>query len=324
MQSNQTGQHFTNCVPTAPAPEVFQTYNPCAPQPPQYGSLYPPLPAAQVQQIKDYVKAQVKSESLRRAGNQGSSPWTSIEPDLVPGTAHPALPAEIAAMFPGLQTPMSGLQMPGLQTPMAGLQIPGLHTAIPGLTDPAVSSQPQSLLNFRTQAAAGGSPQVVNHEVTYFAPTYATNEHKECINCCEDCCEDVCENLCLNCCLDCSKVTNAPSLLFGSLMSALGLSPALGVNGNNAQYVLLPNTAPINPLTGLPAEPMTVCPIHAMTGCPTPAMAGCPANPLSHAIPLVTHPMTGCQINPLTGLPMTVNPVNPLSNGNIIGNISVK
>jgi hypothetical protein len=225
----------SNCQPTAPPPEE-PIY--C---PPQYSSLYPSLfpTLTQVQQLKNLIKSQVKSESLRRAGIQGSDPWGSAEE---PAQTH---------WSPGFAMPYTA----------ANPQHPELLTHGPAFPfmEPTVSSQPQTLINKRAQTAADGSPQIVNHQITYYAPAFSTNEHKECINCCEDCCEDVCENCFLNCCLDCSKVSNLTNLLFGTS------NAKNGKNGSQAQYVLLENAIPLNPMNGYPLDPMTGLPINTNT-----------------------------------------------------------
>jgi hypothetical protein len=124
--------------------------------------------------------------------------------------------------------------------------------------DPTVMSQPQTLINKRTQPGADGS-QIVNYQVTYYAPNFETISHKECINCCEDCCEDICENCCLNCCLDCSKISNLTSLLFGTS------NAKNGKNGSEPQYVLLENAIPLNPMNGYPINPVTGLPANTNT-----------------------------------------------------------
>jgi hypothetical protein len=230
----------SNCSPTAPPPEVPVC------NPPQYSSLYPPLAptSTQVAQLRSLIKSQIKAESLRRAGIQGSDPWGDAED---PTQAH--WPQASTHYPPGSAMPYTA----------ANPLEPGLLTHGPALPfmDPTVLSQPQTLINKRVVPGANGSPQILNHEITYYAPTYSTNDHKECINCCEDCCEDVCENCFLNCCLDCSKISNLTNLLFGAS------NAKNGKNGSEPQYVLLENAIPLNPMNGYPMNP-----INPVTGLP--------------------------------------------------------
>lgn len=76
----------------------------------------------------------------------------------------------------------------------------------PVIVSPPVMTQPLGIINKQNGSTA--QPQIINYNITYYAPAWSQNRHTECINCCEDCCEDMCENCCLNCCLDCSRVTN--------------------------------------------------------------------------------------------------------------------
>ena len=158
-----------NCVPTGPPIEVVQN---CIP-PPQYGTLYPPIPSLQqMQRLKECV------QSLTQ--NQGVIPESSL----------------------------------------------------PGLT---ILGQPHSLLNLQGKNGSNDAPQLINSQVTYFAPTYTTTEHREFINCCEDCCEDICENCCLNCCLDCSKITQLLTLNLNININVYSLSLCFAIESNKAR-----------------------------------------------------------------------------------------
>jgi len=156
-----------------------------------------------MQQLKDYVKSQVKAESLRRAGNQGADPWGNAD-ELIPptGTAqHTIFPNAYSNPYTTLgATATSAAAVAGQEPEERAITAPQL---------PAFLTQPLTLLN---KAAANGGPQVTNYEVAYYAPVNETVSHREVFNCCEDCCEDVCENCFLNCCLDCSRLSRLFSI----------------------------------------------------------------------------------------------------------------
>jgi hypothetical protein len=149
-----------------------------------------------MQQLKDYVKSQVKAESLRRAGVQGADPWGNADELVPPTTQHTIFPN-------GYSSPYTTLGATATSSAVVAGQEPEARV-LPEPQLPAFLTQPLTLLN---KGSANGGPQALNYEVCYYAPVQETIRHREFINCFEDCCEDVCENCFLNSFLDCSRVS---------------------------------------------------------------------------------------------------------------------
>jgi len=183
------------------APNLQPTFQPTI-QPTYQPTVTPTSSANAMQQLKDYVKSQVKAESLRRAGNQGADPWGNADELIPPATQHTVYPNAYSNAYTTLgSTATSAAAVAG--------QEPEERAAITRPELPAFLTQPLTLLN---KGSANGGPQALNYEVVYYAPVNETVKHREFINCFEDCCEDVCENCFLNCCLDCSRVSRLFSL----------------------------------------------------------------------------------------------------------------